>query len=160
MELKVVGIEIPADCNVILGQTHFIKSVEDLYEALAESSSALRFGIGFCESSGKCLVRSEGNDDELIAHAEREALKLGCGHSFIIFIRGGYPISVLNRIKNVSEVCNIYAATANPLQVVVAETESGRGVLGVIDGSRPVDIEKEEDKKWRKEFLRKIGYKR
>ncbi|MEM2948994.1 MAG: adenosine-specific kinase, partial [Candidatus Bilamarchaeaceae archaeon] len=149
MELKVVGIEIPADCNVILGQTHFIKSVEDLYEALAESSSALRFGIGFCESSGKCLVRSEGNDDELIAHAEREALKLGCGHSFIIFIRGGYPISVLNRIKNVSEVCNIYAATANPLQVVVAETESGRGVLGVIDGSRPVDIEKEEDKKWR-----------
>ncbi|MEM3075240.1 MAG: adenosine-specific kinase, partial [Candidatus Bilamarchaeaceae archaeon] len=146
MELKVVGIEIPADCNVILGQTHFIKSVEDLYEALAESSSALRFGIGFCESSGKCLVRSEGNDDELIAHAEREALKLGCGHSFIIFIRGGYPISVLNRIKNVSEVCNIYAATANPLQVVVAETESGRGVLGVIDGSRPVDIEKEEDK--------------
>jgi adenosine/AMP kinase len=160
MELKVVDIEIPKDCNVIVGQTHFIKSVEDLYEALVESGIALKFGIAFSEASGKCLIRSDGNDEDLIAHAEKEALKIGCGHTFIIFLKSGYPINVLNRIKNVSEVCNIYAATANPLQIIIAETEKGRGILGVIDGSKPQGVESKEDKKWRNEFLRNLGYKR
>jgi hypothetical protein len=160
MEIKVVKIDIPEGCNLILGQSHFIKTVEDLYETLAESSPSLRFGIAFCESSGKCLVRSEGNDEELKKKAEEEALKLSCGHSFIIFLREGYPINVLNRIKMVSEVCNIYCATANPVEVIVAETEQGRGILGVIDGLLTKGIESEEDVKERKEFLRKIGYKR
>lgn len=160
MELKIVDIDTPKDCNVIIGQAHFIKSVEDLYETLAESGTALKFGIAFCESSGKRLVRSDGNDEELKMAAEAEALKMGAGHVFIILLRSGYPINVLNRIKNVSEVCSIYAATANPIQVVIAETDKGRGVVGVIDGSTPLGIENEEDKKERTEFLRKIGYKR
>ncbi len=160
IELKSVEIEIPSDCNVILGQTHFIKSIFDLYETLAESGTALKFGIAFSEASGKRLIRSDGNDEELIRHAEKEALKLACGHVFIIFLKGGYPINVLNRVKNVSEVCNIYAATANSLSVIVAETTGGRGVLGVIDGEPPLGIETEEDRKWRSEFIRKIGYKR
>lgn len=160
MELKTVDIEIPKDCNVVLGQTHFIKSIEDLYETLAESGTAIKFGVAFSEASGKCLIRSEGNDAELIAHAEKECMKISCGHSFIIFIRSGFPVNVLNRIKNVSEVCNVYAASANPLQIVIVETEKGRGILGVIDGEPPLGIENSEDKKERKEFLRKIGYKR
>jgi adenosine/AMP kinase len=160
MELRTVKIEIPQDCNVIFGQTHFIKSVEDLYEALAESSPTIKFGLAFSEASGKCLIRSDGNDEELIKAAEREAMKIGAGHTFLIFLKNGYPINVLNRIKNVSEVCSIYAATANPLEVIIAETESGRGVLGVIDGSKPNGVETQEDKQWRKEFLRKINYKR
>ncbi len=160
MELKAVDVGIPKDCNVILGQTHFIKSIEDLYEALAEASPSLKFGIAFSEASGKRLVRVEGNDAELAALAAKESMKVGCGHSFIIFLRGGYPVNVLNRIKNVSEVCTIYAATANPLQVVVAETDKGRSILGVVDGQPPLGIESEEDKKERTEFLRKIGYKR
>ena len=160
MELKAIDIEIPQDCNVILGQTHFIKSVEDLYETLAESGIALKFGIAFSEASGKRLIRSDGNDIELIAQAEKEAMKISCGNSFIIFVKSGFPINVLNRIKQVSEVCNIYAATANSLQLIIAETDKGRGILGIIDGETPLGIEREEDKYWRKEFLRKIGYKR
>jgi len=160
MELKVVDIEVPEGCNVILGQTHFIKSVEDLYEVLVESSPSLKFGIAFSEASGKRLIRLEGNDGELVGFAATESMKLGCGHSFIIFLRSGYPINILNRIKNVSEVCTIHAATANPLQVIVAETEKGRGILGVIDGQPPLGTESDEDKNERMAFLRKIGYKR
>jgi len=160
MELKIIKVETPQDCNVIFGQTHFIKSVEDLYEVLAESSPTIKFGLAFSEASGKCLIRSDGNDEELIKAAENEAMKIGAGHTFLIFLKNGYPINVLNRIKNVSEVCTIYAATANPLEIIIAETENGRGVLGVVDGSKPKGVETEEDKKWRKEFLRKINYKR
>ncbi len=160
VEIKSIDVEIPKDANVILGQTHFIKSVEDLYETLVESSPSLKFGLAFCEASGKRLVRSEGNDDELKKHAEKEAVKIGCGHAFIIFLRNGYPVNVLNRIKNVGEVCTIFAATANPLQVIVAENKGGRGVLGVIDGETPLGVEGEADRKWRHELLRKIGYKR
>ncbi|RLI21110.1 hypothetical protein DRO54_04595 [Candidatus Bathyarchaeota archaeon] len=159
MEFKVVGIEKPEDCNVILGTAHFIKTVEDLYEALVNSVPNIKFGIGFCESSGPCLVRSEGNDEELKELAVKNALKLACGHAFIIILRNAYPINVMDKIKNVPEVCCIYAATANPLQVVVAETEQGRGILGVIDGYKSKGVESEEDVKARKEFLRKIGYK-
>lgn len=160
MELKTVDVKIPSDCNVILGQTHFIKSISDLYETLAESGTALKFGIAFSEASGKRLVRSDGNDSELIGQAEKTAMELGCGHLFVIFIKGGYPINVLNRIKNISEVCTVFAATANPLQAVVAETKLGRGILGVIDGEPPLGIENDEDRKWRADFIRKIGYKR
>lgn len=160
VEIKIVEIGIPEGCNIILGQSHFIKSVEDLYETISESGMGIKFGLAFCESSGKKLIRSDGNDVELVRHAENEALKIGAGHSFIIFLKNGFPINVLNRIKNVSEVCNIYAATANSLQVIIAETENGRGILGVIDGEKPAGIEKEEDRKERKEFLRKLGYKR
>lgn len=160
MELKSVKIDMPEGCNVILGHTHFIKSVEDLYETLVESGTSIKFGIGFCEASGDKLIRSDGNDEELVKHAEKEAMKISAGHTFIIFVKDGYPINVLNRIKNVSEVCRIYAATANPLEVIYTETENGRAVLGVVDGERPVGIETEEKKKERKEFLRKIGYKR
>ncbi|MEM2948126.1 MAG: adenosine-specific kinase [Candidatus Anstonellales archaeon] len=160
VEIKVVEIKIPEGCNVILGQSHFIKTVEDVYETIGESGIGIKFGIAFCESSGKKLIRSDGNDEELVKHAEKEAMKIGAGHSFIVFLKNGFPVNVLNRIKNVSEVCNIYAATANPLQVIVAETKEGRGILGVIDGGKPAGVEKEEDKKERKEFLRKLGYKR
>jgi len=159
MELKIVQIEKPEDCNVILGASHFIKTVEDLYEALMNSVPNIKFGIGFCESSGPCLVRHEGNDEELRELAAKNALKLACGHAFIILLRNAYPINVLDKIKHVPEVCCIYAATANPLQVVVAETEQGRGILGVIDGYKSKGTESEEDIKARKEFLRKIGYK-
>ncbi|PDM26208.1 hypothetical protein DRO47_05600 [Candidatus Bathyarchaeota archaeon] len=160
MEVKTVRIEFPEGCNVILGTSHFIKTVEDLYEALVSSVPGVKFGLGFCEASGKCLVRTEGTDEELKKIAAENALKLGAGHSFIIILRNAYPINVLNAIKMVSEVCTIYAATANPLEVVVAETEQGRGILGVIDGFKPKGIESEEDVSWRKNFLREIGYKR
>ncbi|HID72950.1 TPA: adenosine monophosphate-protein transferase [Candidatus Micrarchaeota archaeon] len=160
MELKSLKVEIPEGCNVILGHTHFIKSVEDLYEALIESGTALKFGIGFCEASGDMLVRSDGNDEELVKHAEREALKVGAGHSFIIFLKGGFPINVLNRVKNVSEVCRVFTATANPLEVIYVDTESGRAILGVSDGGVPKEVETADHKAARKDFLRKIGYKR
>ena len=159
LDLKVVRIEVAKDCNVILGMAHFIKTVEDLYEALVDSAPNVKFGIGFCESSGPCLVRSEGNDEELKHLAAQKAFELSCGHCFVIFIKNAYPINVLNKIKKVSEVCTIYAATANPLQVVVCETGQGRGILGVIDGLKSKGIETESDVKARKEFLRKIGYK-
>lgn len=159
LDLKVVRIEVAKDCNVILGMAHFIKTVEDLYEALVDSAPNVKFGIGFCESSGPCLVRSEGNDEELKHLAAQKAFELSCGHCFVIFIKNAYPINVLSKIKNVSEVCTIYAATANPLQVVVCETGQGKGILGVIDGLKSKGIETESDMKARKEFLRKIGYK-
>lgn len=159
MKLKTVKIEMPEECNVILGTAHFIKTVEDIYEALVNAVPNIKFGIGFCESSGPCLVRSEGNDKELKNLAINQALKLGCGHCFIIFLKNAYPINVLDKIKQVPEVCTIHAATANPLEVIVAETEQGRGILGVIDGFKTKGIETEKDVTERKEFLRKIGYK-
>ncbi|MEM4279579.1 MAG: adenosine-specific kinase [Archaeoglobaceae archaeon] len=159
MKFEVVNIEVPKDCNVILGMAHFIKTVEDLYEALTNSVPGIKFGLAFCEASGKCLVRHEGNDPELRELAAKKAFEIGCGHSFIIFIRNAYPINVLDKIRNVPEVCRIFSATANPLQVIVVETEQGRGILGVVDGFRSKSIEREEDIRERKEFLRKIGYK-
>jgi len=159
VELRKVRIEVPKECNVILGMAHFIKTVEDLYEALINSVPNIKFGIGFCESSGPCLVRCEGNDEELKSLASRQALELGCGHCFIIFLKNAYPINVLDKIKQVPEVCGIHAATANPLEVIVEETEQGRGILGIIDGSKSKGIETEKDVKARKDFLRKIGYK-
>lgn len=159
VEIKTVKVEIPEDCNVILGTAHFIKTVEDLYEALINAVPNIKFGIGFCEASGPCLVRHEGNDDELRRLAAEKALEIACGHSFIIFMRNAYPINVLENIKKVPEVCTIHAATANPLEIIIAETEHGRGILGVVDGFKTRGIEKEEDIKARKEFLRRIGYK-
>jgi len=159
LELKILRIEVPRECNVILGMAHFIKTVEDLYEALINSVPNIKFGIGFCESSGPCLVRCEGNDEELENLVAHQALELGCGHCFIIFLKSAYPINVLDKIKQVPEVCSIHAATANPLEVLVAETEQGRGILGIIDGSKSKGIETEKDVKARKDFLRKVGYK-
>jgi adenosine/AMP kinase len=159
LEFKTVKIEVPEGCNVILGMAHFIKTVEDLYEALVNSVPDIKFGIGFCESSGPCLVRHEGNDEELRQMAAKKAYEVSCGHSFIIFLKNAYPINVLDKIKNVPEVCTIYAATSNPLEVIIAETEQGRAIIGVVDGLKSKGIETEEDIKARKEFLRKIGYK-
>ena len=159
MKFEIIKIDALKDCNIILGMAHFIKTVEDLYEALVNSVPNIKFGIGFCESSGPCLIRCEGNDEELKNVATQYALKLGCGHSFIIFMKNAYPINVLGKVKQVPEVCNIYAATANPLEVIVTETEHGRGILGVVDGMKSKGIETEKDVKARKEFLRKIGYK-
>lgn len=159
MELKTVKIEQPEDCQIILGQTHFIKSVEDLYEAMVNTMPNIKFGVGFCESSGKCLVRISGTDDELKEAVAKNMLKLGCGHSFIIFLRNAFPINVLNAVKMVPEVCTIYAATANPLEIIVVETEQGRGILGVVDGFVPKGIEDEREENWRKDLLRKLGYK-
>jgi adenosine/AMP kinase len=159
LEFKTVKVDVPKDCNVILGMAHFIKTVEDLYEALVNAVPNIKFGIGFCESSGPCLVRHEGNDEELRRLAAEKAFEIACGHSFIIFIKNAYPINVLDKIKKTPEVCTIYAATANRLEIVVAETEQGRGIIGVVDGLKSKGIEKEEDIKARKEFLRKIGYK-
>ena len=157
--MHVVKVDVPNDANVILGTAHFIKTVEDLYEALKDSVPDIRYGLGFCESSGPCLVRCEGNDDELRNLAAKSALEIGCGHAFIIFMKNAFPINVLGKIKQVPEVCTIHAATANPLQEVVAETEQGKGILGVIDGLKSKGIETEADVKERREFLRKIGYK-
>lgn len=159
MNFEVVNIEVPKDCNVILGMAHFIKTVEDLYEALMNSVPGIKFGLAFCEASGKCLVRHEGNDPELRELAAKKAFEIGCGHSFIIFIKNAYPINVIDKIKNVPEVCGIFAASANPLQVIVAETEQGRGIMGVVDGFKSKGIEGSESIKERKDFLRKIGYK-
>jgi adenosine/AMP kinase len=159
MEIKTVKIEKPEDVNVILGQSHFIKTVEDLYEALVSSVPGIKFGLAFCESSGECLVRWVGTDDEMTELAKKNAYALSAGHSFIILLKNAYPINVLNTVKMVPEVCRIYCATANPVEVIIAEGDTGRGILGVIDGLRPKGIEDEEGIAWRTEFLRKIGYK-
>jgi adenosine/AMP kinase len=158
-QLKLVQIENPDELNLILGQSHFIKTVEDIHEAMVGAIPRVKFGVAFCESSGKALVRSTGTDDELKALAERNALALGAGHCFILFLRDAFPVNVLNAIKMVPEVANIYCATSNPLQVIVAETEQGRGILGVIDGVRTKGIEDAEGVSWRTGFLRQIGYK-
>ncbi len=154
--LKIVP---PIDANLVLGQAHFIKTAEDLYEAVVNSVPNAKFGLAFCESSGPCLVRSEGNDPELKNLVAAKALELACGHSFLIIIRNAYPVNLLDKIKAVPEVCSIFAATANPLEVIIAETEQGRGIMGVIDGSKSKGIETDENIKERREFLRKIGYK-
>jgi len=159
METKVVRIEKPEEYNIIIGQSHFIKTVEDIHEAMVGAVPGVKFGMAFCESSGACLVRSTGTDEGLKNLAEKNALAVGAGHSFIIMMKDSYPINVLNSIKGIQEVCRIFCATANAVEVVVAETEQGRGILGVIDGSKPKGIEDESGVKWRKELLRKIGYK-
>jgi len=159
MDLQVIAIEKPMDMNLILGQSHFIKTVEDIYEAIVSTNPSMKFGLAFCESSGPALVRYIGNDQNLIEIARKNAMKLGCGHSFIIFMENGFPLNILNVVKNVPEVCNIFCATANPVEVIVAETPQGRGILGVIDGMKSKGIETDTDIKHRKEFLRKIGYK-
>jgi adenosine/AMP kinase len=160
MQLITVKVENPDGLNIILGQTHFIKTVEDIHEALVNTVPGIKFGLAFCEASGKCLVRWSGADEALIDLARRNAFAIGAGHTFIVVLGAGYyPINVLNAIKAVPEVCRIFCATANPLEVVVAVTDQGRGVLGVIDGSSPAGVEGEEDIAWRKGFLRQIGYK-
>ena len=160
MELKIVSIQKPDDVNLILGQSHFIKTVEDLHEALVQAVPGARFGVAFCESSGARLVRWTGTDDAMIDLARQNALAVGAGHSFFIFLAPGlYPINVLNAIKAVPEVCRIFCATANPVQVIVAETEQGRGILGVVDGQTPLGVEDDAGKEWRHTFLRRIGYK-
>ncbi|MBF8285856.1 MAG: hypothetical protein HW378_4771 [Anaerolineales bacterium] len=160
MELTTLKIEKPEAINFILGQTHFIKSVEDLHEALVTAVPGIKFGLAFCEASGKCLVRWSGTDPAMIALAQKNALALGCGHSFILFLgEGFYPVNVLNTVKMVPEVCRIFCATANPVEVVVAQTEQGRGIVGVVDGFAPKGVEGDEDIAWRKGFLRQIGYK-
>jgi adenosine/AMP kinase len=159
LNFTTIKITPPPDVNLILGQAHFIKTAEDLYEALANAVPTAKFGLAFCESSGPCLVRSEGNDPELKGAAAEKALELACGHSFLIYLRGAYPINVLDKVKAVPEVCSIYAATANPLEVVVAETEQGKGVMGIIDGYKSKAIETDADVAARRGFLRKIGYK-
>lgn len=159
MELYTVSIDKPEDLNLILGQAHFIKAVEDMHEALVGASSHLRFGLAFCEASGPCLIRRTGNDDELIDLATRNAQAIAAGHCFVVFLRDGYPVNVLNQLKQVPEVCSIFCATANPVEVVVAETELGRGILGVIDGLAPLGVEAEQDVVERKQLLRTIGYK-
>ncbi|MFQ5498290.1 MAG: adenosine-specific kinase [Candidatus Zixiibacteriota bacterium] len=160
IDLHVVSISIPAEINVIFGQSHFVKTVEDIYEALITSSLSIKFGIAFCEASQKRLVRTDGNDARLIDMASEAAVKVGCGHTFFIYMKDCFPISVLNQVKNVSEVCRIFCATANPLQVIVAETDQGRGVMGVVDGETPKGVETDQDKEERNAFLRTIGYKR
>jgi len=159
MNTQIVDVKVPDGCNAILGQSHFIKTVEDLHEAMVNSVPNAKFGIAFCESSGPCLVRSEGNDTELKQLASKTALELSAGHTFIIFMKDAYPINVLDKVKSVPEVCNIYLASANPFQVILAETNQGRGVLGVIDGFTSKGVETEKDMRDRKDFLRKIGYK-
>jgi hypothetical protein len=159
MDLKVVSIEKPEDVNFILGQSHFIKTVEDLHEAIVQTVPQMKFGIAFCESSGPALIRFSGNDDEMVALAKKNALQLSAGHVFVIFMRDGFPVNILNTIKNIPEIANIYCATGNPAQIIVVENEQGRGILGVIDGVKSKGIETEADKKTRHDFLRKIGYK-
>jgi uncharacterized protein len=160
MDIKTIAIQKPDDVNVILGQAHFVKTVEDLYEVIVATVPEMKFGLAFCESSGACKVRVEGNDEELKKLAAQNALKISAGHSFLVMIRKGFPINILNQIKNLSEVCSIFAATANSLEVIVADNGKGCGILGVIDGIKPKGVEDQEDVQWRKEFLRKIGYKR
>ncbi len=159
MKLRTVKIEKPDTTNFILGQSHFIKTVEDIHEAIVQTNPQMKFGVGFCESSGPALVRFSGNDPAMIELAKSNALALSCGHCFILFVENGFPVNVLNVIKNLPEVCTVYCATANPVEVVVAESEQGRGILGVIDGVKTKGIETDADIKSRKEFLRKIGYK-
>jgi adenosine/AMP kinase len=160
MEFSSVRLDVPEGCNVILGQSHFIKTVEDLYEVLACGVPQARFGIAFCEASGACLIRSEGNDEAMKEAAIANAQKISAGHTFVIVMRDAYPINVLNAVKLCQEVCTIFCATANPVEVVIAQSRQGRGIMGVIDGSPPKGVEGEKDVEWRKELLRKIGYKR
>ncbi|MBI5025946.1 MAG: adenosine-specific kinase [Nitrospirae bacterium] len=159
MELKVIRIGVPEGCNIILGQTHFIKTAEDLYEIIAATVPQARFGIAFAEASGPCLIRNEGNDSSLIEMATKNVFDVGAGHLFCIILKDAYPINILNAIKACQEVCSIFCATANPVEVIVAETGQGRGVLGIVDGFSPKGIEGISDRAHRKEFLRKIGYK-
>jgi hypothetical protein len=159
LELSTVELEIPDELNVIVGQSHFVKTVEDLHEVLVGSSPHLRFGVAFCEASGKRLVRKSGNDDELTDLAARNAAAIGAGHCFVVFLRDGYPVNVLNQIKQVAEVCSVYCATANPVEVIVAETGLGRGILGVVDGGPPLGVETGPDAADRIRLLRAIGYK-
>ena len=160
MEIKSVRLSIPENCNVIVGQSHFIKTIEDLYEIFISSCPHSKFGIAFCEASGLCLIRVEGNDPELSKRAAENAMSMGTGHAFICLIQDAFPINFLNAIKACAEVCTVYCATANPVEMIIVETEQGRGVLGVVDGSCPKGVETAEDVKVRKEFLRKIGYKK
>ena len=160
MDLHLVDVRKPENVNLIIGQAHFIKTVEDLHEALVGAVPGIQFGLAFCEASGKCLIRSTGTDGALVKLAEQNALEIGAGHTFVVFLADGYyPINVLNAVKAVPEVCRIFCATANPLQVVLAETEQGRGVLGVVDGAPPQGIEDEAAVRWRHDLLRTIGYK-
>ena len=160
MELRTVAIEKPENVNFILGQSHFIKTVEDLHEALVNTVPGIKFGIAFCEASGKCLIRWSGTDAEMIELAQKNAQQIGAGHSFLIFLAEGYyPINILNHVKNVPEVCRIFCATANPTKVIITDDGEGRGILGVIDGFKPKGVEDEEGISWRKGFLRMIGYK-
>ncbi|MEN4011770.1 MAG: adenosine-specific kinase [Chloroflexota bacterium] len=160
MEFQIVTIQKPDEINFVLGQAHFIKTVEDMHEALVSAVPGIRFGLAFCEASGKCLVRWSGTDQQMIELAQKNALALGAGHSFILFLASGFfPINVLKAVQSVPEVCRIYCATANPTQVIVAQTDQGRGILGVVDGFSPKGVESGEDIAWRKNFLRQIGYK-
>ncbi|HLH07810.1 MAG TPA: adenosine-specific kinase [Terriglobales bacterium] len=160
LELQSVAVEVPAESNIIIGQSHFIKTVEDIYEAVVNTVPQARFAVAFNEASGPCLTRADGNDDELKAVAIRNAQAIAAGHIFVLLIRSAYPVNLLNTLQNVPEVCSIYCATANPLQVIVAKSEQGRGIMGVIDGSSPKGIETSQDVETRRQFLRKIGYKR
>lgn len=159
MEIKTVAVKKPAEVNFILGQSHFIKTVEDLHEAAVASVPGIKFGVAFCEASGHCLVRWSGNDDEMISLARSNAEAIAAGHTFVIFMRDAYPINLLNAVKAVPEVCGIYCATANPVEVVIAESAAGRGILGVIDGERPKGVEDDSGRAWRRDLLRKLGYK-
>jgi uncharacterized protein len=159
LEIKIVELKSPDDSNLILGQSHFIKTVEDLYEAIINTVPQAEFGLAFAEASGDCLVRKAGNDEDLTNIAAEEVLKLACGHSFLIYLKNAFPLNLTQRISSVPEVVNLYCATANPVQVIIAETKQGRGILGVIDGSSPIKIENDDDEVWRKKFLRDIGYK-
>ncbi|MEM2838706.1 MAG: adenosine-specific kinase [Thermoplasmata archaeon] len=160
MDIQLVPVQIPEDCNVIIGQSHFIKTVEDIYEAVVGAVPGAKFGLAFCEASGARLLRFDGTDEQLVEKAKNIAMEIGAGHSFVVVLGNCYPINVLNAIKSVPEVCRIFCATANKLQVVVASAGEQRGILGVLDGERPLGVEKEADKAWRKDFLVKIGYKR
>jgi len=160
LKFKIVKMEVPEGTNIIIGQTHFIKTVEDLYEIIITSVPKIKFGLAFCEASGPCLVRMEGNDEKMKRVAIKNATDLDTGHTFVILLKEAFPINILNEIKNCPEVCSIFCATANPVEVIIAETKQGRGIMGVIDGFRLKGIEKEEDIQKRKDFLRKIGYKR
>lgn len=160
LEMKAVRMEVPTDTNIIVGQSHFIKTVEDLYEAVSTTVPQAKFGLAFNESSGACLTRSDGNDQVLKDVAVKNAQALACGHTFVLLLKNAYPINVMSAIRGVPEVCSIFCATANPVEIIVAQTEQGRGVMGVVDGSSPQGIETKDDVSWRYDLLRKIGYKR
>lgn len=159
MEFKAVRVNIPDGCNIIVGQSHFIKTVEDIYEIVTATVSQAKFGIAFSEASGPCLIRSEGNDEEMISSCIKILQDIACGHIFCILLKNAFPINILNSVKSCPEVCRIFCATANPLVIIITSTEQGNGIMGVIDGSPPKGVESAQDKKDRKEFLRKIGYK-
>lgn len=159
MKIIDLKLDIPEAANVIIGQSHFIKTVEDIYEALIGSVPGIEFGLAFCEASGACLIRSEGNNSDLEKAAQKAALDISAGHCFVLFIRNAFPINVMRSIREVPEVCQIFCATANPLEIIIAETVQGRGIMGVIDGAKPLGIEKKQDIKWRKDLLRSIKYK-